>query len=125
MGRIQDSYKRDIRHDKDYQATASGDYVTISGIDNVKQRLQHRLITEKGEIVHRPDFGVGINKYKNSVPTISTQRSIALDIKKQFGEDKDVEELEKVSVRFENNIFYIGIKVLIKGYGSTILEFEV
>jgi len=125
MSKIQDSYKRDFLHNEDYQPTSSGDYVTISGIENVKQRLYHRLITQKGEIVHRPDFGVGIYKYKNAVPTLSTQTEIALDIKKQFMDDIDIEDVEKVSIRFDNGIFYISTKILIKGYGSTDLDLEV
>jgi len=125
MSEIDKTYKKDLLHDTDFKATASGDFVQIEGIDNVKQRLMHRLMTQPTTLVHRPDFGVGLKQFQNGIPSLSTQRDIALRIKEQLAKDTDVESVDSVSIRQDGSIFYIVVKVTIVGYGSTIIEAEV
>lgn len=125
MSEIAKEYKKDFKHNGDFGATGSGDYVMVEGIENVKQRLTHRLITSQGSIVHRPNFGVGIKKYQGAVPSLQTQTEIALKIRSQFLQDPNVTAVEQISVRSDGNIFYISAKVTVEGYGATTFEAEV
>lgn len=125
MSEIDKSYKIDKLHDKDYYATASGDFVQVSGIDNVKQRLMHRLMTRKGSLIHRPDFGVGIKDYKNAPLTLSVQQSLALRIKQQMLLDPVVTEVTRVSVKKDGDSIFITASMTIEGHGTLLIEEEV
>lgn len=99
MSRIDDFYKIDLYHLEDFKAAPNGDFQTVKGINNLKQALFHRLITEKGSIVHRPNYGVGIKRYQGAIYSLSNQKSAASDIKQQFELEERIDEL--VSVKFE------------------------
>lgn len=90
-------YLRDIAFKGDLVATASGDLDTIAGRQNVHDALLRRLVTAPGSLIHRPDYGVGINRYQNSLGGLETRRRLAALIKDQFERDDRVDEVVAVS----------------------------
>jgi phage baseplate assembly protein W len=126
MSSIVDTYKKDLAFKNDYVKTATGDLDTIEGISNVTQALFARLITIKGTLVHRPDYGVGIKNYQNSISSLDTQRKIASEINEQFLRDPRVEKVVGVSINYRDKTpenVEISVKVKLIGYGDTTLSF--
>lgn len=52
------AYERDVRMtNKRMTVTAGGDLDVSSGVDNLKQQLQHRVVTPRGQMIRHPDYG--------------------------------------------------------------------
>lgn len=126
MSKINDSYLRDVKHNGDYRVSNSGDLLEIDGPDNVKQRAYHMIITEKGTIVHRPTFGIGIKSYVNKLGNLSTQQDLALKIKSGLETDKDIANVSRVQVQDNGEgKFVLLVTFEILAYGTTTLEVEI
>lgn len=48
----------------------------VTGDELVAQRVVRGLLCEPGDIVHRPDWGAGLQAYANEPPTLSTQQRL-------------------------------------------------
>jgi phage baseplate assembly protein W len=126
MASILEFYKKDLAFKGDYVKTASGDLDTVQGIANVSQALYNRLITVKGTLIHRPDYGVGIKNFQNSISSLDTQRQLASSINEQFTRDPRVEKILGVSINYKDKtpeMVEISIKVRLVGYGDQSLSF--
>lgn len=101
MANLDEVLGTDIIHRSDLQRAATGDLATVSGMDNLRIALFHRLVTVPGTIVHRPSYGVGIKRYQNAVASLANQRKIALDIQANFLAEDRLTGVKSVS--FEVN----------------------
>lgn len=127
MADVEETFLQDIAFKNTLESSPSGDLQAVSGYENVKQQLFHRLITQPGKLVHRPDYGVGIKDFLNSVNSISNQRALALRIDEQFRKDLRVQDVLNVSVKIEDNkpeLCIITVKVLLVGLGEVDLAFK-
>lgn len=128
MPTIQEQMKVDLIHNSgDFQSSESGDLKRITGLENLKQALYHRLITVKGTLVHRPNYGIGIQQWQGQIANLDKQRNLALIIRDQFLEDSRVEKVNQV--KFEtSNIYPDQFKIFVKytavGYNETGSEFD-
>jgi phage baseplate assembly protein W len=119
MSRIDDFYLEDLAFSNDFEVAPNGSFKIISGIENLKQALFHRLITVRGSLAHRPNYGVGVQQYQNKVSSLSKQRELALEIKNQFEQDFRVDKLLSVSFKAEpSGVFIVQYKVSVKGVGD-------
>lgn len=119
-------YLTDIKHKGDMVRTSQGNLEKVSGLENAYQQLFHRLITTKGAVVHRPNYGVGAKNYQNVTMTLANQRALALEIKDQFEQDERVEEVTGVLFETEDleaGKFTVICRVKLVGYGEQSLEF--
>ncbi len=128
MATAEEIYLKDIALITDMQRAPDGDLQSITGLRNLKEALYRRLVATPGTLIHRPDYGVGIKDYLNSVNSLNNQRSLALRVKEQFERDPRVEEV--VSLRFEQDSvvpgkFTIFTKVKAVGLGEAELDFAV
>ena len=127
MAEVDEFYLQDLAHSTGtLLESSSGDLDVVSGLSNLQQALFHRLITTKGSLVHRPDYGVGIKKYQNAIGSITTFRKIAADINEQFLQDFRVLDVRNVDIRQDQNnpgIFKIVVTVRTAGYAELPLTF--
>lgn len=126
MATLEEVIGTDIAHKSDYLRSATGDLDTITGLENMKWALFHRMVTATGELLHRPGYGVGIQDFRNAPSTIETQRQIALRIKSQFELDPRVQSVNGVSFQStdtEPEKLVIIVRVTIKGYDELTARF--
>ncbi len=126
MASIEEVLLTDLAHKKDFVKTAGGDFATISGMANLRDALFARLVTEPGSLVHRPEYGVGIKQYQNTLNKLSTQRKLAERIESNFSRDPRVESVDGVLIDYdERNPSLVKIKVRIKviGFDSVTMDF--
>jgi hypothetical protein len=126
MATIEETLGTDLAHISDLKKSATGDLDKLSGLANVEAALFHRLITEPGTLIHRPNYGVGIKQYQNGPNTLSSQRQLALRIQEQFIQDDRVEAVLGVSVKSEDTSPHkviLTVRVKIVGYGEAALQF--
>jgi phage baseplate assembly protein W len=85
-----------IRRDIDLRAlsqgstTASGDVRLLEGTELVKQALLIRLAVAPGELLHRPDFGVGVDLQLELASTPTARAMLANRCQAQVRQDPDV-----------------------------------
>lgn len=132
MANLDEQLRIDLTHESgDFESSPSGDIKRAKGRRNVEQALFHRLITSKGTLAHRPEYGVGIKDYQGSLPTLDSQRNLALEISNQFNQDSRVTSVDEVRFEFsdtEPDKFSIFVNYSIVGYnniGTTFDPFEI
>jgi phage baseplate assembly protein W len=119
MSNVSDFFLEDICFNGDIVPAQNGDIQIIRGIQNLKQALFNRLITVKGSLAHRPNYGIGVQSYRNKISSIGTQRELALEIKNQFEQEERIDKLVSVSFKAEpSGIFIVNYRVLAKGFGE-------
>lgn len=129
MATLDEVFKRDIAFKGDFVLTPTGDIDVISGLENLKQALFHRIITSPGSLVHRPTYGVGIKDYLNGPASLSLQTELARRIQEQLILDPRVEEVLGVGFSFTDSrpdLTRIVVRVKPRGYdelGFTFLPF--
>jgi len=74
------------------------DLVTVTAIDNLKQALYHRLIADKGELVHHPEYGSEIYKYVGKPMTPGNISDIQNEVAQCVLQDPRVEGVLSVEV---------------------------
>lgn len=126
MATILEIYRKDLACNGDFVKTASGDLDAIQGVENVRQALFGRLVASKGSLIHRPDYGVGIKDFQNSISSIQKQMQLSNRIVEQFSRDPRVEKVLEVSINYKDRTperVELNIKVRLVGYGDTTLSF--
>lgn len=127
MADIEETYLRDLAHKTDLIKAADGDLDTVTGLNNLSQALYHRLITQPGSLVHRPDYGVGIKSYLNALNSLDNQRRLAARIDEQFRLDFRVESVDGVKIVVEDNrpdLVKVFVRVKAIGYDEVELLFK-
>lgn len=126
MATAEEIYGRDIAFKGDFIASAAGDIETIAGVENVKDAILRRLVTQPGSLVHRPNYGVGVKDFQNRLNSISTQRELAQRISEQLPQDPRVEKVVGMRVESEDmspELVKIILRVQLVGYGEQTLAF--
>jgi hypothetical protein len=119
MANITDTYLSDIAFVTDFVKTPNGDLAQINGQTNVDNALFRRLVTVPGSLVHRPDYGVGIQRWQNRLNTLSSQRELANTIQEQFKRDPRVADVFGVLVENKDNLpEHVTITVRVKYVGQ-------
>jgi phage baseplate assembly protein W len=82
--------------------------------EQVKSNIIHTLMTQKGELINRPDFGIGL-KHLIFEQNVDTEQ-LEMEIKNQFDIYIPEIELDSVAAEFieENHLIYIKIGYTIK-----------
>lgn len=119
---IDNSFLQDLEHSGDFGPTETGDIKRISGKNNLRQAILHRLITVPGTIIHRPDFGVGIKLFQGVLNTLEKQRELALKIRQQLEEDDRIESVDSVqftqSDDYRQGTFIVNVKITAAAIGE-------
>jgi phage baseplate assembly protein W len=126
MADVDEFYLEDLVHEGTLLESSSGDLDTVRGLSNLKQALYHRLITRKGSLIHRPDYGVGIKDYQNAVGSLSTYRKLAQAIDEQFRQDFRVLNVTNVAINQDISnpgLFKIVVTIQTAGYAELPLTF--
>jgi hypothetical protein len=99
MASVTDTYLNDIAFVTDLIRAPSGDLGQVNGPVNVTNALFRRLVTVPGTLVHRPTYGVGIQRWENRMNSLASQREIANAIQEQFLQDPRVQSVYGVLIQ--------------------------
>lgn len=127
MANITEVLLTDIKHTRDFVRTSEGDLTLISGLDNLKEWVIRTIVTEPGTMVHRPSYGVGLQRFQNAPFTLAVQREIARRIDQVLRRDPRIAKIN--SVRFETNDtspsdIVLRVNFDVTGYGETNVSFK-
>lgn len=118
----------DLRHNVgDFEDTKTGDISRIDGLENLNQWIYHTLLTVKGTLAHRPDYGVGIKTYQGAIAGLDQQRNLALSISNELEKDGRVTSVDRVQFIVDDNrpdLFKIFVKYSALGYNELSETFD-
>lgn len=105
----------------DYEKTAVGSVKHITGLDNLREAIYRRVITVPGEVIHRPQYGVGIRKFLNKPCTEANQAELTNLIKLNIRNEERIEKINTIQCIWYQDVASILISVV--AYGRTV-EFD-
>lgn len=105
----------------DYRLSAIGDLQLIDKIQNIRESIYRRIITNPGELPHRPNYGVGIYRYMNKPSTAANRQELANAIKRNIIQDNRIKEIKNISCDWIDNTAQIYLNINV--YGNYV-EFE-
>ena len=126
MSTVDEIIGTDLAFKTDFLTTSTGDLATVTGLSNLQEALLRRLVTQPGSLIHRPEYGVGVKDFQNSVKSIANQQKLALIIKEQFELDPRVESVLGIQVitdDYKPNKIQFLIRVKPTGYDETQMSF--
>ncbi len=118
---ITEAFGTDSAHKGDLVITSSGDIGRISGLDNYKNAIFHRIMTVPGSLVHRPTYGVGVAAYQNAPTSFGIQQKLALLIEEQIAQDARTERVNGIVISAGDgtpNQFLVKVSVKPIGYSD-------
>ena len=80
----------DQRPFSDLRTTATGDARTVTGRERLEQAIRRRLVTGRGELLHRPGYGCGIMQQLERLNTPDARALLAVQVRAQILQDPDV-----------------------------------
>ncbi len=96
----------------DYSVNPAGDWLTVEGVEAIKQSLIRRLITSPGEWQTVPEFGVGARDFIKSKNTPASRQELVNRIEAQYLRDPRVAAVREVVIDTEE--VEDGLKISIK-----------
>jgi len=125
MANIEEIYLTDYNFKEDY-SISNGDIELISGLEKIKEGLFRRLITKKGSMAYRPQYGVGIEQYRNAPATLSQRRKLANEVNENFKRDPHVKKIKYLEIQYEDDTpetMVIILNVELIGLGEQTIKF--
>ena len=104
-----------LLEDGDFSTDVYRDLTSVSGLDNISQRIRHRLETERGELPLHPAYGSNIYQFiGREEPYIDDL--IRLEVQQVVLEDPAVEAVENVTIRKVGTSVYYDCVARLSGY---------
>lgn len=100
------------------QISTDGDYKVESGVPLLRKLIIRRLITQKGEFFHLPDYGVGL-KVKG-IMGASDMIQLRAEIERQVLREPEVEAVNAVLLLGSSNDLTVQIRVKLRATGEQI-----
>lgn len=116
---IDELFLTDIAFKEDFSVSPTGDLERISGMENLKEAIFRRLVTQKGSVVHRPNYGASVRDYLNGQLSQATISRLIQDIKEQLQNEQRIESVGDVYfVSDPSNPSKIKIVMVVKPVGQ-------
>lgn len=105
----------DIYEESDFKVSSSGDLAIVSGVSALLYRIDRMLITNPGEIFHRPTWGVGIISFLNQPNNANTVARLRNAILRNVSKDPDVLKVTGVNIRRQETGAIIKVSLIARG----------
>jgi phage baseplate assembly protein W len=113
---------RDIAFRQTLEISPRGDYATVTGLENLRLSIWHRLATRPGEYRVNPGYGVGLSDYVKAKITSTNLYELQHRITDNLRRDRRIAKIN--SVKAEAAVYggQPGIKVTVNitAYGKDV-----
>lgn len=93
--------------------------------EELKQRVIHCLITENGELPHRPTWGIGVRAMQNAPSNDASFSAFASKVRKQLLQPEwfpEIVSVDEISLPVTGNLVNISITITTYIYGEITLN---
>ncbi len=109
----------------DFALTPHGDLATVEGIDNLKQALIRRILTEKGSLPKHPEYGSQLRTAIGNAIATQVPQFISLEVIRTLKNDPRVLEVRNVRTEIRGDAAMVSCQVVINTDTSISLDLEV
>lgn len=102
----------DVRLAKGRLEVVNGDFAVASGVENLKQALQHRVDTERGELIFHADYGSLVRRVLGSVNGPTAGILAAEYTKAALLDDTRVSSVSSASTRVTGDAVIVTAEVI-------------
>lgn len=107
------------------QATDGGDFAVVAGSANLRQQLQHRLDTPRGQMRRHPEYGNLVQRLKGTVNRNTAAMLAAEYTKSTLSADYRVASVESASAQVQADSARVSARVVAIDGGSIDLVSEI
>lgn len=104
MAQVYDAWGIDLLLSDNDLLFKSGDFVTISSINNVAQAIKNRILTERGSLGYNPTYGLGLEGLIGEKITPARMAFIQTSIQETLLQDPRISSLKVLSVKPRANV---------------------
>lgn len=92
-----------------------GDLKSVSGLENIKQAIHERLMTEKGELPLHPEYGTNLASIIGSYRTPYTDKLAEIEIYDALSHEDRIDEVTITRLEVERTTVHIDLEVTPSG----------
>lgn len=117
-----DVFGVDIFFDGNTSVQPNGDYLEITGFENLRRSILRRLATSPGEYKVNPSYGVGIQKFVKKRITQSTIDQLKHRIRDNLARERRIDKIVSIEVvsKFFGNDTGIVVTLVIQTKGRQV-----
>lgn len=99
----------------DFALTTSGDLALVEGLQNLRDAIGRRLITRSGQVVFRPEYGIGIIDFVARPNSERNKQDMINRVRANLMDDSRVEKI--LSLTATQQPGYVALDIVIKALG--------
>ncbi|MGF6354080.1 phage baseplate assembly protein W [Paenibacillus sp. 4624] len=101
--------------DGDLSDDGTGDWGALTGIDNIKQAVSHRLVTRRGSLTQHPAYGSRLHELIGLAEAPYIRQLVELDIHETLGDEDRIDGVTVDSVIVQRTLMYISLTIGVAG----------
>lgn len=101
--------------DGDLVEDEAEDWEVVTGIDNIKQAVSHRLVTRRGSLTQHPNYGSRLHEFIGLAQAPYIRQLVELDIHETLAYEDRVEGVTVDNVIVQQTSMYISLTISITG----------
>lgn len=105
----------DLYFRNDYEITSAGDFLLLSGLDNLREAIYRRLLTRPGEYKFVPSYGVGIMSFIKKKINTTTLDELRTTIEEQLLQERRIAAVENLAIERIDGGLKIGLIIRAAG----------
>lgn len=110
----------DIKFENDYDITSAGDYLLLSGLENLRAAVYRRLLTNPGEYKLVPDYGVGMKRWVKKPDTSANRAEMKTIIEQQLLRDPRIQEIVQIAIESLENQPGVKVGIVLRANGRAL-----
>ena len=104
--------------------SGAGDWVTVEGVEALRQSVNRRLGTPVNGWATRPGYGVGVDEFIEEEMTTSRFAELVNRIRSSLVQDPRIDEVAAVQVGEDGEVFVLRVSIKSKGQPITFADFR-
>lgn len=111
---LDDFIGEDLELKQDFRSDIYGDLATVTGLQNLAQALDHRFMTERGELLYHPEYGSNLHQLVGRREPFILEM-IELEIIETAYQDPRVDHIEIRTIEREGRKVFVECLITIVG----------
>lgn len=91
--------------------SSTGDFALVSGRENLKQAIIHRIITDPGELIYHPQYGCKIQRRKGSKNTPVALLLGRSDVQEALTQENRLKRINKITTSSNGDVLAAQVNV--------------
>ncbi|WP_025684583.1 GPW/gp25 family protein [Paenibacillus maysiensis] len=104
-----------VSSDGDLMEDETGDWAAVTGIDNIKQAVSHRLVTRRGSLTQHPTYGSRLHELIGLAQAPYIRQLIELDIHEALLYEDRIDGITVDNIVIQQTAYYIYLTINVAG----------